>query len=42
LNPLFKEKEKESEGRSKVWWPMEGEGEGSFLLLPIFPPSNFT
>jgi hypothetical protein len=26
---LFKEKKKECEGRSKVWWPMEGEGEGS-------------
>jgi len=25
-----------------VWWPMEGEGEGSFLPLPTFPPSNFT
>jgi len=22
----FEEKEKESEGRSKAWWPMEGEG----------------
>jgi hypothetical protein len=27
----FKEKEKEGEGRSKVWWSMEGEGEGSLL-----------
>jgi len=28
---LFKEKEKESKGRLKIWWPMEGEEEG-FLL----------
>jgi hypothetical protein len=27
----FQEKEKEDEGRSKAWWPMEGEGEGSLL-----------
>jgi hypothetical protein len=27
----FKEKEKEGEGRSKTWWPMEGKGEGSLL-----------
>jgi hypothetical protein len=27
----FKEKEKEGEGRSKAWWPMEGKGEGSLL-----------
>ncbi len=26
---LFQKKEKEGEGRSKAWWPMEGEGEGS-------------
>jgi len=32
----FKEKEKESEGRSKAWWPMEGEGEGFLLPLSIF------
>jgi len=41
-NPPFKEKEKEGEGRSKAWWPMEGEGEGSFPPFPTFPPSNFT
>jgi hypothetical protein len=27
-NPPFKEKEKEGEGRSKVWWPMEGGRKG--------------
>ncbi len=27
----FKEKEKEGEGRSKAWWPMEGGREGSWL-----------
>jgi hypothetical protein len=27
-SPPFKEKEKVGEGRSKAWWPMEGEGEG--------------
>jgi hypothetical protein len=37
----FKEKEKEGEGRSKAWWPMEGEGEGSFPPFPIFPLNNF-
>ncbi len=31
LNPPFKEKEKEGEGRSKAWWPIEREGEGSLL-----------
>jgi hypothetical protein len=43
-SPPFKEKEKVSEGRSKAWWPMEGEGEeeGSFLPLPLSPPSNYT
>jgi hypothetical protein len=41
-SPPFKEKEKVGEGRSKAWWPMEGEGEGSFLPLPLFPLSNFT
>jgi hypothetical protein len=40
-NPPFKEKEKEGEDRSKAWWPMEGEGEGSFPPLPTFPSSNF-
>ncbi len=28
-SPPFQEKEKESEGRSKAWWPMEWEREGS-------------
>jgi hypothetical protein len=27
----FKEKEKESEGKSKAWWPMEEERKGSLL-----------
>ncbi len=27
LSSLFKEKEKEVEGRSKAWWPKEGEEE---------------
>ncbi len=27
----FKEKEKEGESRSKVWWPLEGGGEGFWL-----------
>jgi hypothetical protein len=31
LNSPFKEKEKEGKGRSKVWWPKEGEGESSLL-----------
>jgi len=31
----FKEKEKEGEGRPKAWWPMEGEGEGSFVWWPM-------
>ncbi len=30
-NSPFKEQEKEGEGRSKTWWPMEGEGEGSLF-----------
>jgi hypothetical protein len=30
-SPPFKEKEKVGEGRSKAWWPMEGEGEGAWL-----------
>ncbi len=30
-SPHFKENEKEGEGRSKAWWPMEGEGKGSLL-----------
>jgi hypothetical protein len=29
LSSPFKEKEKEGEGRSKAWWPMEGRSEGS-------------
>jgi len=33
----FKKKKKEGEGRSKAWWPMEGEGEGSFLPHLTFP-----
>jgi hypothetical protein len=41
-SPPFKKKEKVGEGRSKAWWPMEGEGEGSFLPLPLSPPINFT
>jgi hypothetical protein len=53
LSPPFKEKEKEGEGRSKVWWPMEGEGEGSLLggqckvkekylfTSSHFPPNQF-
>jgi hypothetical protein len=28
--------------RCLVWWPMEGEGKGSFLPFPFFPPNNFT
>jgi len=35
-------KEKEKEDKPKAWWPMEGEGEGSFLPIPTFPPNNFT
>jgi hypothetical protein len=30
-SPPFKKKEKVGEGRSKAWWPMEGEGEGDWL-----------
>jgi len=49
LGGQWKEKEKVLclvvNGRRKrrffVWWPMEGEGEGSFLPIPIFPPNNF-
>jgi hypothetical protein len=37
LGGQLKEKEKVF-----AWWPMEGEGEGSFLPLPTFPPSIFT
>jgi hypothetical protein len=50
----FKEKEKGGEGRSKAWWPMEGEGEVSFVWRPMecegktlftsshFPPDKLT
>jgi hypothetical protein len=31
LSLPFKEKRKEGEGRSEVWWPMEGKGEGYLL-----------
>ncbi len=53
-SPPSKEKKKEGEGRSKTWWPMEGEGKGSLLggqwkvkekffsPLPTFSPTNFT
>jgi hypothetical protein len=34
---LFKEKGKGGEGRSKAWWPMEGEGKTPFHLLPLSP-----
>jgi hypothetical protein len=30
-SPPFKEKEKGGESRSKVWWTLEGGGEGSWL-----------
>ncbi len=30
-SPPFKEKEKEVEGRSKAWWPMEGGRKGFWL-----------
>jgi hypothetical protein len=30
----------EGESKPKAWWLMEGEGEGSFLPIPTFPPSN--
>jgi hypothetical protein len=54
LSSPLKEKKKEGEGRSKAWWLMEGEGEGSLLSgqwkvkeksfspLPIFSLTNFT
>jgi hypothetical protein len=35
MNSPFKEKKKEGEGRSKAWWPMEGEGEGSLVWWPM-------
>jgi hypothetical protein len=34
-SPPFKKKEKECEGRSKAWWPMEGEREGSHAWWPM-------
>jgi hypothetical protein len=34
-SPPFQEKEKEGEGRSKAWWPMEGEGKGSHAWWPM-------
>jgi hypothetical protein len=50
LGGQWKEKEKvfglvangKRRKRCLAWWPMEGEGEGFFLPLPLFPPSNFT
>ncbi len=46
----FKKKEKEGEGRSKVWWSKEGEGKGSLfggqwkekVLFHLFPLSPQT
>jgi hypothetical protein len=35
MSSPFKEKEKEGEGRSKAWWPMEGEREGSHAWRPM-------
>ncbi len=46
-NLPFKEKEKGGEGRSKAWWPMEGEGKTPFCPFPFSPqqillkPSTF-
>jgi hypothetical protein len=39
---LFGGQWKEKEKVLFAWWPMEGEGKGSFSPLPTFPPSNFT
>jgi len=39
-SPPFKEKEKDSEDRSKAWWPMEGEGKGFFLPFSISPQTT--
>ncbi len=33
----FKEKEKGVEGKSKTWWPMEGERKTPFHLFPLSP-----
>ncbi len=38
-NSPFKKKEKGGDGRSKAWWPMEGEGKTPFHLFP-FPPQE--
>jgi hypothetical protein len=46
-SPPFKEKEKDAKGRSKAWWPKEGEGKGSLfggqwkekVLFHLFPLS---
>ncbi len=48
LGGQWKEKEKVlglvANGRRRrrclVWWPMEGEGEGFFLPLPLFPQAT--
>jgi hypothetical protein len=37
LSPPYKKKEKGGEGRSKTWWPMEGEGKTPFHLFPFSP-----
>jgi hypothetical protein len=29
-------------GRSNVWWPLEGEGKTSFSPFSFPPPTNFT
>jgi hypothetical protein len=34
MSPPFKEKEKGGEGRSKVWWPMEGSTLGGQWNVP--------
>jgi hypothetical protein len=34
-NTPFKEKKKGGEGRSKAWWPMEGEGKTPFHFFPF-------
>jgi hypothetical protein len=39
-SPPFEEKEKEGEGRSKAWWPMEGKGEGFLLPYSHFSPKQ--
>jgi len=37
LSPPFKKKERGGEGRSKAWWPMEGERKTPFHLFPFSP-----